>query len=286
LTPTRGLLHPRTVAEAVTLLVQLPQARILAGGATLVAMINARLVEPEVLISLSEIDELRGVHAVPRGGFRIGAMTRHRETASERRFDQTLSVLPLAAGQIANVVVRNMGTIGGSVSFADPGLDYPPALVAANAEIEIASASGRRVVPAAEFFVDWYTTALDRAEMVTAVLLPPARPGVGLYHKLARVSGDYATVSVAMTMEGSSHGLVTRVAVGACGPRPILLEEVNELLSGHPTRQDLERAGSCLRAAADPVDDARGTAEYRRVLIPRMLERAFEEARKTFATKQ
>ncbi len=274
-----GLFHPDSVNDALALLARLPDAKIISGGASLVAMINARLIDPAALVSLARIEELKGISETPGGGFRVGAMTRHREIAAEARFAGTLAVLRRAASQIANATVRNMGTIGGAVSHADPGLDYPPALVAADASIEIAAASGRRQVPAAAFFVDWYATVLQPGEVVSAVRLPAARSGVGLYHKFARVAGDYATASVALTMVRDGAGVATRVAIGACGPTPVLLEEANRLLCGNPGADELRRAGSLLQAAADPVDDVRGSAEYRRMLIPRMLERAFAEAR-------
>jgi carbon-monoxide dehydrogenase medium subunit len=290
-----GLFRPASVAEALALLARLPEARIIAGGASLVAMINARLADPAALVSLARIEELQQITESPGGGLRIGAMARHRDLAAETRFSGTLAVVQMAAAQIANATVRNMGTIGGAVAHADPGLDYPPALVAAGAMIEIAAAGGRRQMPAGDFFVDWYATALQPGEMVAAVHLPAARPGVGLYHKFARVSGDYATVSVALTMvrdgvrdgvhdgvrDGVRDGaaIVTRAAIGGCGPTPLMITEANRLLSGDPTAQDLRRAGELLQAAADPVDDVRGSAEYRRMLIPRMLARAFDEAR-------
>jgi carbon-monoxide dehydrogenase medium subunit len=274
-----GLFRPTSVADALALLARLPEARIIAGGASLVAMINARLADPTALVSLARIEELKEITEAPGGGFRIGAMARHRDLAAETRFSGTLAVVQMAAAQIANATVRNMGTIGGAVAHADPGLDYPPALVAADARIEIAAALGRRRMPAGEFFVDWYTTALQPGEMVSAVHLPAARPGVGLYHKFARVSGDYATASVAMTMVRDGAAILTRAAIGGCGPAPLMMDEVNRLLSGNPSAEDLRRAGDLLQAAADPVDDVRGSAEYRRMLIPRMLARAFDEAR-------
>lgn len=281
-----GLFRPASVAEALALLARLPDARIISGGASLVAMINARLADPAALVSLAQIEELKEITEAPGGGFRIGAMARHCDLVAETRFSGTLAVIQMAAAQIANATVRNMGTMGGAVAHADPGLDYPPALVAADARIEIAAAGGRRQMPAAEFFVDWYTTALQPGEMVSAVHLPAARPGVGLYHKFARVSGDYATVSVALAVACDGAAIVTRAAIGGCGPTPLMLEEANRLLSGNPTAEDLRRAGDLLQAAADPVDDVRGSAEYRRMLIPRMLTRAFDEARaRTGATR-
>lgn len=279
MTELKGLFRPKTVEEAIAFLADAPGAKIIAGGASLVAMINARLVEPQALVSLARIDELRGISTAPGGGYRIGAMTSHRDVAAEKRLTGTLRVVPSAGSVIANETVRNMGTIGGAIAHADPGLDYPPALVAADAQIEIASKAGRRRVAAREFFVDWYATALKEGEMVSAVYLPSALPGVGLYDKLARVAGDFAIASVALTLSGSAKGLVTRVAIGACGPTPIFADEANRLLSGDPGEQEISRAGEMLAEAADPVDDVRGTAEYRRMLIPRMLARALAHAR-------
>ncbi|MEX2407704.1 MAG: FAD binding domain-containing protein, partial [Rhodovibrionaceae bacterium] len=140
-------LRPRSIDEAVAMLAAHEDARPLAGGATLVAMLNAGLIEPDAIVSLSGIEELRGIQAQENGGLRIGAMTRHAETAASALFRDGQQVVPHAAGQIANMPVRNMGTMGGSISFADPAIDYPPALTAAGAEIEIAGPGGTRRVP-------------------------------------------------------------------------------------------------------------------------------------------
>ncbi len=142
----QGMLWPRTVDEATALLAADPDARPLAGGATLVAMMNARVLEPQALVSLSRIAELRGIRSDADGSVRIGAFTRHAETAACALLRGPAAVVRQAASKIANATVRNMGTIGGSISFADPGLDYPPALVAAGASVEIAGAAGRRRV--------------------------------------------------------------------------------------------------------------------------------------------
>lgn len=273
--------RPTSVEEAVRLLAGGDEVRLFAGGATLVAMMNAELVDPAELVSLAAIGELRGIGALPDGSLRIGAMTRHRETAGDARLTGTLAVLRAAASRIANPAVRNMGTIGGSISFADPAADYPPALVAAGAQVEIAGAEGRRRVAAREFFVDWYTTALAPGEMVTAVLLAPTKSGLGLYDKLFRVTGDYAIASVALSVawrEGACER--AGLAVGGCGPRPLHLPEADDLLrSERLGAQAGRRAGAMLAAAADPLDDVRASAAYRRRAIPRMVERAVAQAR-------
>lgn len=272
--PLRGLYRPRTVAQATALLAQDPDARAISGGATLVAMLNARVIEPAALVSLDAIEEIRGISVLPDGGVRIGAFTRHRETAECTLELGEAGVVRHAASQIANATVRNMGTIGGSIAFADPGLDYPPALVAGNARIEIASTDARRTVPADAFFVDWYTTALQPGELVTAVLLPPPQGGRGLYVKHCRVAGDYATVSVAASLQRTGR---LRVAVGGCGPTPLRDAQADEILSTDRSDAALARAGALLQSRADPLDDVRGSADYRRRLIPRLLARAVRE---------
>jgi carbon-monoxide dehydrogenase medium subunit len=269
----QGFYHPRTIAEATALLAQDPDAKPMAGGATLVAMLNARVIEPAALINLAGIDEIKGISVLPDGRIRIGAFTRHRETAECTLALGASGAVRHAASQIANATVRNMGTIGGSISFADPGLDYPPALVAADAEVEIASASGTRCVPASAFFVDWYVTALEPGDLVTAVLLPAPASAAdrGVYIKHARVAGDYATASVAACLHADGR---IRVAVGACGPVPLSDDAANALLSGDRSNAAIARAGELLEKHADPLDDVRGSADYRRQLIPRLLLRA------------
>ncbi|MCW5771470.1 MAG: xanthine dehydrogenase family protein subunit M [Rhodospirillaceae bacterium] len=275
-----GFHRPATVEAAVALL-GTEGVRCLSGGATLVALINANLAEPTAIVSLNAIPELAGIEKTADGGYRIGAMTRHRDTAASHLPD-TLAVVSRAAGQIANPPVRNMGTMGGSIAFADPAADYPPALVAARAEIEIAGAAGRRRIAAEDFFVDWYTTALEPGEMVTAIFLPPPRPGIGRYRKFARVSGDFAIASVALSVafDGSKHA--ARIAIGGCGPKPVRLDAADALLSetfGDPAAA--QQAGALLAAACDPVDDVRASAEYRRIVVPRLVAATIADAAKT-----
>ena len=197
-------------------------------------------------------------------------MTRHRETAEEARLAGTLAVLRNAARQIANPPVRNMGTIGGSIAFADPAADYPPALVAADAEVEIAGASGRRRVAAEAFFVDWYATALGAGEIVTAVYLPAPRPGSGLYKKFARVAGDFAIASVAPP---ASSGRAGASPSARCGPTPLADDGADRAL-GDDRGDAASRGPRRCRGRADRLDDVRASADYRRRFIPRLLLRA------------
>ncbi|MBM3553929.1 MAG: xanthine dehydrogenase family protein subunit M [Alphaproteobacteria bacterium] len=271
---TRGGYHrPSTLPEALAILGEGEGIKPISGGASLVAMMNAGIVEPTALVSLEGIDGLAGLSSVD-GGIRIGAFTRHRDIAETALLTGTSSVVADAARQIGNAVVRNMGTIGGAVAHADPGLDFPPALVAAGASVEIASPTGSRRVAAGAFFVDWYTTRLAPGELVIAIHLPKPEPGIGLYLKHSRVAGDFAIASVAATLARSGR---VRVAIGGCGPTPIASEEADEIMSARRSKEALERAGGILSALADPIDDVRGSAEYRRMLIPRLLTQAMND---------
>jgi aerobic carbon-monoxide dehydrogenase medium subunit len=273
--PNPAFYHPRSIAEALDLLAEHADARPLAGGASLVAMINAGLVAPAALVSLTRIPELSGIRPAPDGGITIGATTRHNGIAADARLSGIAAVLPHAAAQIAGTAVRNMGTIGGAIAHADPGLDFPPALFALEATVEIASAEGRRHVPIREFFVDWYSTILGPGEIVVAVHLRRPKAGVGLYLKHARVSGDFAIASIAVTLARKGE---VRVAVGGCGPFPLASSDVDHILSSDLSPSAIARAGELLAALANPVDDVRGTAAYRKTLIPRMLARALSDA--------
>lgn len=271
---------PTTVEDAVTLLREAGEdARPISGGATLVALMNARLVQPSRLVSLSAIEELTQCTHQPDGSVRIGAMRRHRQTAFESDLKAAHQVVSGAASQIANPPVRNMGTIGGSISFADPAADYPPSLVAANAEIEIAGPEGRRCIPAEDFFLGWYETALEPGEIVTAVILPPVpASSIGQYEKLCRIAGDFALASVAMTIDFDASNTVStlRLAVGGCGGGPVRVEAAEDALIGTRLETDaIAAAAELLVAELDPVDDVRGSAEYRLKVVPRLLQRAF-----------
>jgi aerobic carbon-monoxide dehydrogenase medium subunit len=269
-----SLFRPRTLDEALDILAGTPDARPISGGASLVAMMNAGLVEPAALVSLTRIPELSGIHIAADGSILVGAATRHSAIAAHKAFEGTAAVLPHAASQIAGTAVRNMGTIGGAVAHADPGLDFPPALFAVDARVQLAAKSGRRSLPVRDFFVDWYTTALEPGEIVIGFEIPKPKPGTGFYLKLARVAGDFAIASIALSLADDGEA---RVAVGGCGPSPLASAEADQLLSASLSAETLRRAGELLTALANPVDDVRGTAEYRKLLIPRMLARAVRE---------
>ncbi len=268
------VISPPTVEDAIAFHAAHPEARPMSGGASLVAMKNARLIEASHFVSLARIESLRGIARRPDGGLRIGGMTRHREIAACALLSGDQAVLRMAAGQIANRVVRNMGTIGGAVGNADPAADYLPALACIGAEVEITGSGGARRVAMADYVTGWYESALEPGEIVTAIRLPSPGPGPAVWRKLARVPGDYATVSVACTLDGDG----VSVAIGACGPGPIRSPQAEAELRGKLADPSAVQAfAGTLVALADPVDDVRGSADYRRRLIPRMVAAAIRD---------
>jgi len=273
--------QPETIEQALALLAGDPGAMPLAGGATLVAMLNAELIEPSALISLAAIKELRTIEMLADGALRLGAMVSHADLAMEARLSGGHNVLRQAAAQIAHPSVRNIGTLGGAVAHGDPSSDLPAALVAVDAVIEMAGPAGKRSIAAGEFFEDYLTTALTEGEMVTAVRLARLPENTaGHYEKFARVHGDYATLSVALilAMKGGECSYV-RVALGSAGATPVRVPEAEARLLGSAldggTVQD---AAQLLSEASDPIDDVRGSAEYRLMLVPRLLQRALNAA--------
>jgi aerobic carbon-monoxide dehydrogenase medium subunit len=281
--------EPLTVGEVVAALTENNGARCLAGGQTLVAMMNAGLIEPPLVVGLRRVAELKGIEFDATGSVVIGAMMTHAALARETRLSGAHAVLREAAATIAHPAIRNMGTLGGALSHADPNADYPPAVLAAGAEIEVVGPGGRRTIAASDFFLDFLTAAIEPGEIVTKIRVPPPAPGsIGVYDKFARVDGDYATASIAvvLAMTGASCSAI-RVAVGACGPTPMRSPEADQLMIGTELEAPvLARAGQILAETIDPVDDVRGSAEYRRMLVPRLLTRAVQRALSTLRAEQ
>jgi len=235
---------PTSLEEAYRAL-ELEDARCLAGGQSLVAMMNLGLASPARLVSLRRIAALRGIERLADGWLRIGAMTTHAELAELDAASAAASLLRDAARVVAYPAVRAWGTIGGAVAHADPAADYPVVLVAVGARIEVGSSHGTRQIAAGEFFRGLFETALARGEIVTAVQLPPAPPAAPCrYEKLSLVAGDFAILSVA------AYG--QEIVVGGYGPRPLRLAETER---------------------TEPTSDHRASGAYRRRVLPELVRR-------------
>ena len=280
---TAAFHEPTTIAEAIAILAREPDARCLAGGQSLVAALNTRSFEAPVLISLQRIEGLRGIRLAADGAVTIGAMTTHREVARSDCFRAGLGIVPQAAAHIAHPAVRTMGTMGGSICHADPAADYPAVLAACGATVTLVSARGQRDLPATEFFVDFLTTAAEAAEIVTAIKFPVMPEETrGVYEKFCRSEGDFATVSVALVL-AMQGGVCTyaRIALGGCGPGPVRAPDAEARLIGSRLGDgDIGAASGILCSRADPPSDVRGSAEYRMMLIPRLVARSVDRARR------
>jgi aerobic carbon-monoxide dehydrogenase medium subunit len=272
-----------SIDQAIAALAEHADARCLAGGQSLVAMMNADLVRPTALVSLRDIVELGGIAVAADRSVRIGAMTTHADIAAFGGFSGSQAIVRSAARRIAHAAIRNAGTIGGSVAHADPAADFPSALVAVDAEIEVAGPAGRRRIAAEQFFVNYYETARAADEMVIAVHLPPPQDKARYhYDKFVRVDGDFAIASVAVVL-GMAQGRCryARVVGGACAATPVRASAAESLLIGTALDDEaLAEACDALAAAADPLDDFRGSAAYRRKILPRLALRAMAAIRR------
>ena len=272
---------PRTVDEALQLLGRFGQdAKILAGGQSLLPMMKLRIASPRYLIDINGVEGLDGVR---QDGQRlsIGALCRHADIAASEIVAQHLPLMRDAARLTADVQVRNRGTVAGSVAHADPAGDWPAALMALDTEVAIAGPSGTRRVSLDDFIVDAYTTQLEAAEMVTGLFvgIPPAGSG-GAYAKFEKRAGDFAVASVGVQvmLDGERCGSVA-VSLGALGARPIRATEVEQLLRNTvPAGDRLRDAQALVCEAAQPFADTRGSVEYKRHLAGVLFRRAFDVA--------
>ncbi len=277
--------RPTSLREALELLSELEDARPLAGGHSLLPIMKLRLASPAVLIDLGRIAELSGIR---REGdeVRVGAMAVYSEVAASDDVLEACPVLAEAVALIGDRQVRNRGTIGGSLSHADPAADLPTVLVALDATIVTHRVSGEREVPAREFFLGTFTTALDPGELVTAVRVPATPEGTGaVYLKHPHPASRYAVVGVAARVAASDGACAAvDLAVGGVTGAPALVPGATEALVGKPaTPEAISEAADRVPAALEnPMGDLYASGEYRvhlaGVLARRALTRAAERA--------
>jgi carbon-monoxide dehydrogenase medium subunit len=271
----------RSVDEAVAELAQHGDAaKLLAGGQSLLPILNMRLAAPGRLIDLNRVGELAFV-AARDGGVAVGAMTRQRAAERHALIATRVPLLADALPWVGHFQIRNRGTVGGSLSHADPAAELPAVAVCLDARLSVRGPRGERVVGADAFFLGPMTTVLDPAELLTAVWFPAVAPGSGAaWLELARRHGDYALVGVAavVTLAGERVG-EARLALSGVGDRPVRAREAERLLAGEPlTAARLADAGEAVRRAIDPGGDIHATAAYRRRVAGVLAERALRLA--------
>jgi carbon-monoxide dehydrogenase medium subunit len=278
---------PTTVEEALALLTRYgDDAKILAGGQSLIPMMKLRIASPRFLIDVNRIASLAGFRS-EGDRFVVGALCRHAEIAASPIVRERLPLMTDAANLTADVQVRNRGTVGGSLAHADPAGDWPAALLALDTTVTITSVGGSRTVPLREFIVDAYTTLLGANEMLTGISIPfPRPPCGGAYVKFEKRAGDFAVASAGVQLEMDGSGMLRHVAVslGAVGAVPIRARAAEEILAGTAAPPAVvDEAERLVREAAQPFEDTRGSVEYKRhlagVLFRRALEAAVDRAR-------
>jgi aerobic carbon-monoxide dehydrogenase medium subunit len=268
--------RPATVDEAIDLLSRHDGARALAGGQTLLNVMKARAAAPDVLVDLRDLEDLRTIGFGSDGMLEIGAMVTLAQLTASSEVDVARPILAEVAATIADVQVRNRGTIGGNVCVSDPTNHLPPLLVALDARFTIRSPGGERTVDSAHFFQGVYFTAVGEGELLTTISVPPATKGVGDGFAAVTI-GRHGTCIVDVAASVSDD--VVRVAIGCVGPTPIRATAMEKRLLGSDlTEQAVRDAAAGLGAELDPPSDVHGSAEYRQALAETLAVRAVLDA--------
>ena len=255
--------RPATVEEAISLLTTYEGARPLAGGQTIVNVMKARAAAPDVLVDLADLDELRAIGFSADGLLEIGAMVTYSQLMGSSEVEVARPILAEVASTIADVQVRNRGTVGGNVCVNDPTNHLPPLLVALDATFTIRSASGERTVPADEFFLGVYMSAVGEGELLTKIGVPPSSgAGDGFAGVTIGKHGTYIADAAATVVNGN-----VRIALGCVAAVPVRATAMEERLAGGDMSENSVRAAAGgLGAALDPPSDVHGSADYRRHL--------------------
>lgn len=276
--------QPATLGEAFDLLERYgDDARLLSGGTALVLQMKQRFAQPGQVISLRRIAGLGEITATGAGGVAIGALCTQRQ----------VEISPLAAGRVALAVeayrqvatprIRSMATVGGGLAHGDPNQDPPPALMALDAAVTLTAAGGTRTLPVEELFLDYFDTDVRAGEIITGLTIPPAPAGAetAFIKFLPRTADDYATVSAAAVIapDGAGNCRAARVALGSVGLTPLRARAVEDALRGRPlTADNIAAAATTVAELVDPLDDHRGSAEYKREMAVVFTRRAVAQA--------
>jgi carbon-monoxide dehydrogenase medium subunit len=273
--------RPKNLKQAVQLLRRHKDAKILAGGHSLLPAMKLRVSSPSALIDIGRIKGLSGVKASARS-VQLGAMTTHATIASSKALRKACPVLADAAAQIGDTQVRNRGTIGGSLAHADPAADFPTVLVALGGKLTATGSRGKRQIPAEKFFKDFFTTALRPSEVLTSVQVPAMKSGMaGVYLKHRHPASSYAVIGVAavVTMKKGVCSKV-RLVVGGATPNPVVVSAVEKILVGEaPSAKVIAQAAATVAdAIGEPLSDSYASGEYRAHLATVITERALSAA--------
>jgi len=275
-------LEPTTLKKAFSLLDKHgDDARVIAGGTSLLIMMRQRLLTPKVVISLARISKFGRIAYNPKDGLRIGAGARHREIELSPIVKRHYPLLHETFRKVAQPRIRNMGTVGGNLAAGDPLTDPGASLIALDATVVLTGSQGQRVLRLDEFFIDYYQTALNPGELLTEIRVPPPeRPGWSHIKFTPRSVEDFATVGVAITLS-AKHGVCEDVRLGLNSVASTIIHArlAEEALRGKAiTDAALREMGEIAATEVDPMDDNRGSADYKREMVKVLVRRAAEEA--------
>jgi carbon-monoxide dehydrogenase medium subunit len=284
--PPFDYVAPASLSEAVSLLQQNSEAKILAGGQSLIPLMRFRLASPAFLIDINHLEQLDYIRE-ENGWLKIGALTREAALERSELIQHKYPLLADTSRMIADPLVRNMATIGGNLAHADPANDHPATMLAFNAQVVAQGPRGERQIPVTEFFTGLFESALAHDEILTEIRIPAAKSrSGGAYFKLERKVGDFATAAVAAQISLDENGACLEAGIGLTnvGLTPIKATQAEEALKGQILDEALiKHAAQLAGQAAEPDDDPRGSVDYKRsmtqVLTVRALNRALERAR-------
>lgn len=253
-----------------------------AGGQSLLALMNLRLARPELLVDLNALSELDHIETTPDGGLRIGAMTRQRTLEFSAAVAERCPVMAEALPHVAHAAIRNRGTIGGSLAHADSGSELCTISLAVDARLRVRAPRGDREIVAADFFAGPFTTVLAENEVLAEVVIPPARPRTGhSFREVARRRGDFALAGVAAVVSLGADGAVehARLAYTSLGPSALRAPHAEEALRGTPAEDEaIARAVALLAEDLAPNSDLHASAAFRMHLAEVLTRRAVQEA--------
>jgi carbon-monoxide dehydrogenase medium subunit len=275
-------LAPNTLEEAISLLAQhAPEGKPLAGGQSLIPMMNFRLAQPRYLIDLNRIPELSYIREAD-GTLAIGAMTRQFEAERSELVGRTIPLLTEALRLTGHPTIRHRGTIGGALAHADPAAELPAVALALDAELVARGPAGTRTIPAREFFLGPLSTALAPDELLVEVRIPRLLPGTGwVFLELSRRHGDFAIVGVAAVLTLAPDGRIGQASLALCGagPKPVRAARAEAALAGsEPSEERFREAGEIAAQEIDPDSDLHASADYRRRVAAVLVRRALTEA--------
>ena len=281
-------LEPTTVAEACALLKQYGgEARPYAGGAYLSIVMRQGLLQPKALVNIKKIGDLKGIRYDAKDGLVIGALATHRELETSKIAREKFPIFTHVEREVANIRVRNVGTIGGNLASGEPLTDLAQVFIAFDARVAISGSTGNRMIPIEELFLDYYHTSIAEDEILTHVIVPPlpARSGVEYIRFSSSSVVDKPCVGACVRLTLRSDTLNTvRIALGCVAPTPLRARKAEEILSGKRfSAEILEQAAAAASQECSPTSDLRGSEKFKRgivrVLVRRAAETAYERAR-------